>query len=109
MRQLLRLVGNGKELGASVLHSMCDATHSCVSYGRSNSGPAQPSSRNRSRHGSTCLLLASCAALSPYRSLAFSVISGTLASACETGQSRFCLLYTSDAADDLLCVDLGGR
>ena len=21
---------------------------------------------------------------------------------------RFCLLYTSDAADDLLCVDLGG-
>eukprot|EP00657_Telonema_sp_P-1_P012646 TRINITY_DN931_c0_g1_i3.p1 TRINITY_DN931_c0_g1~~TRINITY_DN931_c0_g1_i3.p1 ORF type:complete len:112 (+),score=10.48 TRINITY_DN931_c0_g1_i3:210-545(+) len=28
------------------------------------------------------------------------------------GESRFpysCLLYTSDAADDLLCVDLGGR
>ena len=26
-------------------------------------------------------------------------------------QTRFmiCLLYTSDAADDLLCVDLGGR
>ena len=24
-------------------------------------------------------------------------------------QSRLCLLYTSDAADDLLCVDLGGR
>src|SRR5659263_182732 len=24
-------------------------------------------------------------------------------------QSRNCLLYTSDAADDLLCVDLGGR
>ena len=23
--------------------------------------------------------------------------------------SCFCLLYTSDAADDLLCVDLGGR
>src|SRR5450756_715784 len=23
--------------------------------------------------------------------------------------SRNCLLYTSDAADDLLCVDLGGR
>src|SRR5659263_412347 len=22
---------------------------------------------------------------------------------------EFCLLYTSDAADDLLCVDLGGR
>ena len=22
---------------------------------------------------------------------------------------RNCLLYTSDAADDLLCVDLGGR
>src|SRR5680860_606336 len=25
------------------------------------------------------------------------------------GQSTCCLLYTSDAADDLLCVDLGGR
>src|SRR5680860_1925215 len=24
-------------------------------------------------------------------------------------QFTFCLLYTSDAADDLLCVDLGGR
>ena len=24
-------------------------------------------------------------------------------------QVRYCLLYTSDAADDLLCVDLGGR
>src|SRR5450756_3153736 len=24
-------------------------------------------------------------------------------------QLRSCLLYTSDAADDLLCVDLGGR
>src|SRR5680860_1870475 len=25
------------------------------------------------------------------------------------GSSKGCLLYTSDAADDLLCVDLGGR
>ena len=25
------------------------------------------------------------------------------------GQDHVCLLYTSDAADDLLCVDLGGR
>ena len=24
-------------------------------------------------------------------------------------EKGFCLLYTSDAADDLLCVDLGGR
>ena len=24
-------------------------------------------------------------------------------------QDQHCLLYTSDAADDLLCVDLGGR
>ena len=27
----------------------------------------------------------------------------------EAVQDNFCLLYTSDAADDLLCVDLGGR
>src|SRR5450756_2766347 len=26
-----------------------------------------------------------------------------------TGHNVTCLLYTSDAADDLLCVDLGGR
>ena len=26
-----------------------------------------------------------------------------------TAESKFCLLYTSDAADDLLRVDLGGR
>ena len=25
------------------------------------------------------------------------------------GRDPSCLLYTSDAADDLLCVDLGGR
>src|SRR5659263_119265 len=25
------------------------------------------------------------------------------------GKKKPCLLYTSDAADDLLCVDLGGR
>ena len=25
------------------------------------------------------------------------------------GHINICLLYTSDAADDLLCVDLGGR
>ena len=25
------------------------------------------------------------------------------------GHPKSCLLYTSDAADDLLCVDLGGR
>ena len=25
------------------------------------------------------------------------------------GLAKLCLLYTSDAADDLLCVDLGGR
>src|SRR5680860_747672 len=29
---------------------------------------------------------------------------------CATAAQQFCcLLYTSDAADDLLCVDLGGR
>ena len=27
----------------------------------------------------------------------------------ETVKRKDCLLYTSDAADDLLCVDLGGR
>ena len=32
---------------------------------------------------------------------------GIVSSATETVYS--CLLYTSDAADDLLCVDIGGR
>ena len=26
-----------------------------------------------------------------------------------SGKSQYCLLYTSDAADDMQCVDLGGR
>ena len=33
---------------------------------------------------------------------------GTVFIASPDGPSA-CLLYTSDAADDLLCVDLGGR
>ena len=33
---------------------------------------------------------------------------GAVGSAAPT-RARTCLLYTSDAADDLLCVDLGGR
>ena len=28
---------------------------------------------------------------------------------CVFAVVQICLLYTSDAADDLLCVDLGGR
>ena len=58
---------------------------------------------------SACLLLASCAALSPYRSLAFNVISGTLASACETGQSRFTAFaiswnFVSSMPGTVVCV-----
>ena len=30
-------------------------------------------------------------------------------SLCLANINYACLLYTSDAADDLLCVDLGGR
>src|SRR5450756_1103124 len=33
----------------------------------------------------------------------------TSRAACQSGSCWGCLLYTSDAADDLLCVDLGGR
>ena len=38
-----------------------------------------------------------------------SVVSAMLDSGGSAGRLRRCLLYTSDAADDLLCVDLGGR
>src|SRR5450756_435126 len=34
---------------------------------------------------------------------------GTWKASTSTCHSTICLLYTSDAADDLLCVDLGGR
>ena len=40
--------------------------------------------------------------------LAFSAVSVQAAEPIE-GNWKTCLLYTSDAADDLLCVDLGGR
>ena len=34
---------------------------------------------------------------------------GLLSAVLVSEQTGNCLLYTSDAADDLLCVDLGGR
>ena len=37
-------------------------------------------------------------------------VPGRLFRNCELrAEGQLCLLYTSDAADDLLCVDLGGR
>ena len=45
--------------------------------------------------------------LSGYASSPFLVISSAYPVHRDNG--RTCLLYTSDAADDLLCVDLGGR
>src|SRR5450756_3110296 len=44
-------------------------------------------------------------AVSPYRSEGALSVPRTAVAAATAG----CLLYTSDAADDLLCVDLGGR
>ena len=35
--------------------------------------------------------------------------SSTVAGMAALASGKTCLLYTSDAADDLLCVDLGGR
>src|SRR5450756_1782745 len=37
------------------------------------------------------------------------VTTSTLCPCCNEPMVQGCLLYTSDAADDLLCVDLGGR
>ena len=34
---------------------------------------------------------------------------GTQGPPIHLGETEGCLLYTSEAADDLLCVDLGGR
>src|SRR5659263_773925 len=44
-----------------------------------------------------------------YYSYSASVVGYFDASMGEFVNPRTCLLYTSDAADDLLCVDLGGR
>src|SRR5450756_2184508 len=40
-----------------------------------------------------------------FRRMSSAEVASCVAAACEDD----CLLYTSDAADDLLCVDLGGR
>src|SRR5665213_1248587 len=40
---------------------------------------------------------------------AASIVYQVIDSRTDTVVEQFCLLYTSDAADDLLCVDLGGR
>ena len=39
----------------------------------------------------------------------FQLISELLAKWTDTKKVGICLLYTSDAADDMQCVDLGGR
>ena len=45
----------------------------------------------------------------PEAGLEFNVVENEKAARELAEQRIFCLLYTSDAADDLLCVDLGGR
>ena len=41
--------------------------------------------------------------------ISFILIASSFTLAKKFANYRICLLYTSDAADDLLCVDLGGR
>src|SRR5450756_3198348 len=68
--------------------------------------PAATASRTRR----TCVLSSVLTAL--LRSRAFSLVPMRLIwdlMFATYGLSCICLLYTSDAADDLLCVDLGGR
>src|SRR5659263_219169 len=51
-----------------------------------------------------------CRSFSPYASEKDSASAGFYLIASTPGRGLWtCLLYTSDAADDLLCVDLGGR
>ena len=44
-----------------------------------------------------------------YCTLSFHIVGCIKGSSAICRNSYICLLYTSDAADDLLCVDLGGR
>ena len=46
---------------------------------------------------------------SALRKMGFAYVAETAVGAYPVALSCNCLLYTSDAADDLLCVDLGGR
>src|SRR5450756_2296749 len=52
---------------------------------------------------------AACMASSRTRPASTSARSATCRRSRPPSRSTACLLYTSDAADDLLCVDLGGR
>src|SRR5659263_668394 len=53
--------------------------------------------------GETCVLVFTCLAYESYGFYSRNFFKRI----CD--KFRSCLLYTSDAADDLLCVDLGGR
>ena len=48
-------------------------------------------------------------ALNPIRLSFFVISQHSFKMWLHANKTRSCLLYTSDAADDLLCVDLGGR
>src|SRR5665213_1435818 len=87
---------------ASTRCEIASRAHSYASLVRS----VRPSPDWRSSNSSRRLLAEWPLNLALYRSLRQKVSSGT--SAMLKLRST-CLLYTSDAADDLLCVDLGGR
>eukprot|EP00657_Telonema_sp_P-1_P001730 TRINITY_DN143_c0_g1_i15.p1 TRINITY_DN143_c0_g1~~TRINITY_DN143_c0_g1_i15.p1 ORF type:complete len:109 (+),score=32.33 TRINITY_DN143_c0_g1_i15:154-480(+) len=73
----------------------CFQTGTCYDVSWSELSSTTPSSSRMFPHGTRSLRDVACS------------------SGSDSGRSRWssspCLLYTSDAADDLLCVDLGGR
>src|SRR5450756_2852986 len=93
---------------------------SCVSTSRLSIGwtigAAFETRRPRSAGASRCLRMAPSSALPTVRerygasapSTTIHGASAVLVARSVSSQIRYCLLYTSDAADDLLCVDLGG-
>eukprot|EP00657_Telonema_sp_P-1_P009728 TRINITY_DN3968_c0_g2_i1.p1 TRINITY_DN3968_c0_g2~~TRINITY_DN3968_c0_g2_i1.p1 ORF type:complete len:321 (-),score=59.12 TRINITY_DN3968_c0_g2_i1:8-970(-) len=99
----------------TVVHDMC-GEHNCTSLVATQLGAALSSvgmvpALFRERVGFVLWRVLSVGTISREYMLrrALDEVGPKLLELCEKVEKLVCLLYTSDAADDLLCVDLGGR
>src|SRR5450756_3238382 len=77
-----------------------------TSPGSANGSPSSCLTPSEMRSFSTSTSSTTALTMSPFLKLSITCSPGSFQSRSDRCT---CLLYTSDAADDLLCVDLGGR